>query len=529
MFSVIIADDEKRICALLEKSIRWSELGLELIGTASSGDELLKEVAVKNPNIVITDIQMPGTNGIDAIRTIREGNNNCKIVIISGYQEFAYAHNALKYNVNDYLLKPIDAEDLNESLRNITLELSAESSNRASEHSASTVEDSREHFISVLLPLLAKRGYESLDAVNFGYGTKFTDGVFQGMYLYIDTVREGPDIGSLNSLMGKLRDICGKMLGDICSDVLYAELGNGLLIGINYTPRADITHLLQQMFDKICPVIHLFAGFGLTIGIGETVSELSLLNRSLEHAQEIIRYRSAIGHNRLIFWDAIKARLDTVKSVKELDDSIVPVERAIEACSPDAFEKAYNSFLSDFTEQQALINLLFIEKVCDAFSGFIESGFAHYEKAAFIKGQLEFEFMHCADIPSLVEAVRSIIMTELGELKKYLMDKENLPIRQAKEYIYKNYCRPIRLEDIASAVYLSPAYLSNVFKKATGENIVNFINEYRVQQAKKLLISTNMTVEEVATAVGFDSHRYFGNVFKKTMGIKPSEYRKLYQ
>lgn len=529
MFTVIIADDEMRICALLEKSIRWNELGLRLVGTASSGSALLEAVREKLPDIVITDIQMPGINGIDAIRAIRECSNKCKIIIISGYQKFAYAHNALKYNVNDYLLKPIDAEELNESLRNITLELSAEAGSRSSADSAGTAAGSREHFISVLLPLLSKRGYGSLDAVNRGYGTKFTDGIFQGMYLYIDTGRDGPDIGSLNSLIGKLHDMCGKMLGDVCSDVLFAELGNGLLIGINYTPGTDIPHLLQQMFDKICPVINLFAGFGLTIGIGEAVGELSLLSRSLEHAQEIIRYRSAIGHNRLIFWDAVKTRIDAARSVKELDDSIVPVERAIEACSPETFEKAYGSFLSDLSERRALTNLLFIERVCDAFSDFIENGFAGCEKTAFIKSQLEFEFVHCSDIPSLAAAVSSVITTELGELKKHLMDKENLPIRRAKEYIYKNYSHPIRLEDIASAVYLSPAYLSNVFKKATGENIVNFINGYRVQQAKKLLVSTNMTVEEIAAAVGFDSHRYFGNVFKKTMGIKPSEYRKLYQ
>lgn len=528
MFRVILADDEKRICVLLEKSIRWKELGLEPVASCSNGQELFEAVAEHRPDIVITDIQMPGMNGIDAIKSIRENGNDCKIIIISGYQEFAYAHNALKYNVTDYLLKPIDADELNESLRKITLELSSRSGGGSSV-AAPAEKDFRDHFISVFLPMIVKQGCASLDNVNSDYGMHFSEGRFQGLYLYIDTGREVPEVGSLNSLIVKLRDICTTVLSEVCSEVVFSESGSGLLIGINYTGPETMPHHFRQLFDRVSPVIELFFDFGLTIGIGEPVDTLSQLGRSLEQAQEIIRYRSALGRNKLIYWNELKDRLDKMQSIKELQDSIIPVARAFEVCSSSMFCQTYDSFLDDFAQERLLLDFLFIEKVCGVFNNFMSTNFPQHEKTASIKRQLDFELMHCSSIPELAKTIRRVVISTLDEFNQQLADKENLPIRQAKEYIYHNYSHPIRLEDIAAAVYLSPAYLSNIFKKVTGKNLVNFINEYRVEQAKKLLVSTNMTVEEIANAVGFDSHRYFGNIFRKTLGIKPSEYRKLYQ
>ena len=113
---VVIADDEQLICTLLIEIIRWDELNLELAGIAHNGRELWQEIIDKHPDIVITDICMPEMDGIELIRQVREKGIPCRFIIVSGYRLFEYAHNALKYNVEDYILKPIDNTELNTRL-----------------------------------------------------------------------------------------------------------------------------------------------------------------------------------------------------------------------------------------------------------------------------------------------------------------------------------------------------------------------------------------------------------------------------
>lgn len=117
--TVIIADDEQLICELLKSLINWEELHLELIGEAYNGIALYQEILDKHPDIVVTDISMPQMDGIELIGKIRKEGIPCHFVIVSGYRQFEYAHNALKYDVEDYILKPVDAAELNAALKKL--------------------------------------------------------------------------------------------------------------------------------------------------------------------------------------------------------------------------------------------------------------------------------------------------------------------------------------------------------------------------------------------------------------------------
>lgn len=525
MYSVIIADDERRICALLEKSIHWQELGLELAGICTNGTAMLEAVGEKRPDILITDIQMPGINGIDAIRRIRESGNDCKIIIISGYQEFAYAHNALKYNVNDYLLKPIDAEELNASLKKSILELDSAADNLAD---AAGGEALREHFLATFLPAAVEQGNVRLDAVNEKYATRFRPGCFRGMYLYVDTGMNGHEVGDLDPILRKMRDICASLLEPVSHELLFSVYGDGLLLGVNYAEESWSDELLQKLFKRANSVIELFSNTELTVGVGKAGVGLDGLRESLEQAMRVVRYRSAVGSSRVIFYESFCGEYDFSRINRELAGYITGIRSSFEACRRDSFREAYDEFLSGPDGGRPFVRLLYIEKVADAFCAYADENFPKHERAEAVRRDVQFELQHAQSIPVLWEKIRTMISDALDVFDRQLKERENLPIRQAKDYIYKNYQKQIHLEDIAAYVYLSPSYLSNTFKKVTGENIVNFINGYRISQAKNLLVSTNMTVEEIANAVGFETCRYFGNVFKKTVGINPTEYRKLY-
>lgn len=122
--SVLIVDDEFRIGLLIKKLIHWTELNMECLDVLDSGETAVKIIQEKKPDIVITDIRMPKVNGLDLIKTIRESDINVHFIVISGYKEFEYAHKALAYGVEDYILKPVNEKDLNDALHKIGKKLS---------------------------------------------------------------------------------------------------------------------------------------------------------------------------------------------------------------------------------------------------------------------------------------------------------------------------------------------------------------------------------------------------------------------
>lgn len=119
MIKVLIADDELRICELIFRLIDWESLGMSVIAVAHDGRETIKIIKNEMPDIVITDIRMPGYNGVDVIRIGKEYNSDIQFIIISGYSQFDYAQNAIHYGVSDYLLKPVKAEELTKALLRI--------------------------------------------------------------------------------------------------------------------------------------------------------------------------------------------------------------------------------------------------------------------------------------------------------------------------------------------------------------------------------------------------------------------------
>lgn len=125
--SVLIVDDEFRIGMLIKKLIHWSELNMECMEVLDDGEKAVQMVHEKNPDIVITDIRMPRVSGLDLIRIISEENKtNTHFIVISGYKEFEYAHQALAYGVENYILKPVNEEELNDSLKKIAQKINAQ-------------------------------------------------------------------------------------------------------------------------------------------------------------------------------------------------------------------------------------------------------------------------------------------------------------------------------------------------------------------------------------------------------------------
>ena len=189
MIKVVIADDEVRICQLILALVDWEALGLKVVGTAHNGLEAIAMVRTLQPNILITDIRMPGCSGLELIDQVKRDDQSLEIVIISGYAHFEYAQQAIKYGVGDYLLKPISKTELTATLQKLAGRICAQRKNaedeaQQKEKTQKDVALLRENLISGLLD--QKNRKISIGELQEQYGLQVQDGVFQAFLLKMD-------------------------------------------------------------------------------------------------------------------------------------------------------------------------------------------------------------------------------------------------------------------------------------------------------------------------------------------------------
>lgn len=303
--TVIIADDEQLICELLKSLINWEELHLELIGEAYNGIALYQEILDKHPDIVVTDISMPQMDGIELIGKIRKEGIPCHFVIVSGYRQFEYAHNALKYDVEDYILKPVDAAELNAALKKLVQK--TEDVRNLSKEKMASEEDKKllkKFFINNGLQEINQRKL-SLQDIEGEYGIHFEEGLFRMIYVKSDFLEWEEDyVEDSLSIQNKFFDTFQSAFGEECFCIVSDQKSDLLRIGINY-PRENenrIQDILKEYFEHIRNFADLFRGYQLTIGVGNSYAEAYNLAKSGKEAEGTVGSRIVMGCDRILYW-----------------------------------------------------------------------------------------------------------------------------------------------------------------------------------------------------------------------------------
>ena len=532
---VLIADDEELICVLLQKIIQWEELNLELAGVVNNGADLFEAINEKHPDIVITDICMPGMDGIELIKKVRYEQIPCKFIIVSGYRQFEYAHNALKYNVDDYILKPIDNKEINDALRKLVQSIDPTEPNIADNDINGRVqkvsaEKMKRFFLNRIIHEL-KDSESSIEAIEREYGIEFKDGYFQCLHIKLDIIEKTQEFGDdSNSIQNKLILVFKEIFNDCCYQVLVDLSFGSILIGINYaeTQENNIHNCIKKYFEYAKNIIDLFIGFKITIGVGKPYKNIWDFKKSESEANEAINCRIVEGIDRVIYWGRLnlpagiinESRRKQILERLAKDFEILDVED-FEKCIKELFVLVINRFspveMYNLLEQ---IQELFFEREADLIQEFYNENY--------LRKQIHFALTNAISIKDLENAIREPIVQAMKKFLEDVKKRNAKPIRLAISYIEDNYAKQIKLEDIAGEVNLNPVYFSNIFKKEIGVNFIDYLTSYRIKKAKELLSSSSKNVNEVAFSVGYTDPRYFSKTFKKIVGIKPMEYRKIY-
>ena len=534
MLKVLIADDEEKICQLIQKLVDWDSLEMEVIGIAHNGIEALEKIEFLFPDVVITDIRMPGHDGLELVRRSHEMDRTIEFIIISGYRHFEYACTALKYGVSDYLLKPIKKDELVDTLRKIreryrerTKQLTFEERVRLA--LKSDVERLRTTCLSTILYREAgSQGELVLEEVNEQYYYHLQPGLFRMICIKFDyiSMEEGQNLEFLSEKTAQIVEQA--LSGCVYDHELYVE-SSFIYILVNYSEdqRKTVRRQCKVILNELTVLESILAGIQVTIGFGEPVTSLKQIGSSLKNARYLVEQRLVAGTGKLL--EGAIRNSSYLADTDWFTEFNQAMNQALESLDRDAVSGVLGGLKAELMNMPEVTGheiLQMCREVCNLYLFFMKNhriltdhNFLEHFNASVDA---------CASAEQLFDYLMSEILTSYEKAAAEKAQEDNRPIRLAKRYINEHYQQPITLEDVSNAVGFNPTYFSSLFKKETGKTFVEYVSGVRMEQAKTLLKESTLGVAAVCEAVGYSDVKYFTKGFIKYTGLKPNEYRKLY-
>lgn len=528
MLKVIVADDETRVCNLILLLADWEKLGMEVVGTAANGLEALELVRAFTPDILITDIRMPGCYGIELIERAKAEFPALEIVIISGYAHFEYAQSAIKNGVGDYLLKPIQRTELMATLEKLgercraRLE-SATEVEQLKETSRQDVDRQRQRLIEDLAE--GRLGVLTEERLREEYHVEVQQGLFQIFLLKMDYDLDTVTPLSIAIIESKVQKIFSAAVPNLCYEMLFSfrePWGYGLL---HFTAqnRDGVRRTLRDCLNQLTVQQGMLGPVEFSLALGQTSDRSEGLSESLHTARIAAAERLIEGTGRLLegalkpsalreenlperYGRAIEHLVETL-SAEEAGVAVDRLEEAVEEIT-----HIYGQELLDLVDSAGQLFALRLdledrEKVVRDFSA---------------------RCNQCSKAADLFRCLRQFQEEQLALVADRRRSESIRPIRFAKQYIQKHYSEPVTLEEVCASIGFSTSYFSVLFKKETGEGFNKYLTRVRIDKAKELLQGGNVPVAEICTRVGYGDLKHFTQTFKKVTGLNPGQYRKLY-
>lgn len=527
MIKVVIADDEKRICKLVQVLADWESMGMEVVGTAENGLEALELVRAFSPDILITDIRMPGCDGLELIRQAKEIQKGLEIIVISGYAHFEYAQSAIKYGVGNYLLKPIKKDELMETLRSMKerLEKRMEEEEGKALSRQNSLRDRKSLRNSLVKELLSDHPTAlTREILKESYYIEVCDSVLQAFLIKIDCDTTQIKNSALELLQSEISGDFENVLEEVCAErVLHFQdyTGYGILI-YPEEKRPEVRKGMREWLNRLDAKKRLFGEVEISLALGRAVKEPEELPASMSEAKRAVKERLMEGTGRM--FESTQEGNGMARQ-NLLNQYAKTVGNALEAFDAQAVEEACR-MLWNTAEEAELSGADMVELVCSAGRFFVSR--TAVQDAEQVQREFAERCEQCSSVKQLFELLQKEQKQLFEEQEEARKSEATRPIRLAKQYVTQHYREQITLEEVCELVGFSSSYFSVLFKKETGEGFVKYLTRVRMEEAKTLLRETNLSVAEICEAVGYNDRKHFTQTFHKMSGLNPADYRKLY-
>ena len=533
MLSVVVVDDEKWMISLIKRLIDVPQV--EIVGETQKSREALELIRRTKPDVVITDIRMPGMNGLELVEELKKEFQDMDFIMVSGYQDFEYAYQALKLGVCEYLLKPVKQEELRQTLEKLVRKkmpggLAGQDGSDNGLADGDKYSRRKDFMRRIVNGMVEPVSVERVEQIRTS-GLFQEEGMYkQGIMVKIDNLR-GTQPVTINDMNRYVVGICENMKGDLeksAVDVEYiTDKDTGYLL-IFHDNDVQMRNILQKRCSIYIKEENLkYGGYlAVTAGIGSLQEDFKDVPMSFYHAQQALRSRIECGCGECFTYNG-RNQWNGQKILMEEDlDQFIQCLHGLDRTGAQAEWQNYFGRIEIpegkggyyFALAEQALNMIEMElcSLVDFPPDFPESR----------------KYKEALDSCGKKEQLSMILSTYLGEAMDFcgekLRSKEGKLIRLAKDFVMENYSKPIGLNEVAGVVSLNPVYFSTVFKEQTGENFTVFLQNVRISKAKELLKNTRLTIKKVAEQVGYIDEKYFSRLFIKVTGVKPVEYRKFY-
>ena len=525
-YKVILVDDEAEVIDVIEQKIAWNELGFEVVGSATNGVKALELVEKTQPDVVITDIKMPYMDGLELSKRLNDDYRNIHIIIFTGFDEFEYAKEAVHLEVEEYMLKPINSDELIECLKKVKNSLDLEREEKLNVQKL-------ENYFNDVLPILQTNLFVSLieGRVDEEEYVKFVDsykidlkGPFYCCVVFHTSTHHVPEnMEPLLLSMSVEREIKERIAKKFnCKEFIY--LGNTVLI-VELSSKEKMVEF-TDICDKFCKWVNRVIGAVVTAGIGRVCDNILNINNSYEGAREAVSYRVLYGTNRAINIEEIAPNEQNMTLQSE-DSKMHDLFKAIYLGDDKSIEDAVSKEIEKLHKNANTVsqyNLVIMEMV-GAFYRFCANNFIDFND---FLGDINNPYER---VPQMDESTLKnwLIKCSLGvseKLKSVRNSKSRSLVNDAQNIVTDRYMEPdLSLDKVCSIMGVSNSYFSSVFKKEVGKSFVTYLTDYRMDIAAGLILDTNEKSYKIAEQVGYLDANYFSYVFKKKFGVSPSKYR----
>ncbi len=533
---VLIADDEDKVCQLIYKLVDWQQLGMEVVSIVHNGIEALEAIQKYNPNVIITDIRMPGYDGLEMIRRAKEISENMDFIIISGYRHFEYAQNAIKYGVKDYLLKPIKKAEIVDTLSRMREEYLERTRKLTSEEeyriSIKNNLDRLRHifFTDILFKRVSVQARLDVESVNEKYHYTFSPGIFQVVLIKIDGVDTGLKSNS-EYIHDKVVQLINKKIDEYCFDIESIFENNLCYIILNYSEenKKAVRRSLKALLDELLLQKDIIEDLKITIGTGVPRNSICEMFSSMKTAMWAIEQRLVLGVNKVIEGAEV--------SSNELADSTLFAEfnkrlvEALERIDENQVRGAFNYLEESLKRKESSTGHEVIQMAKEAMNLYLftlrKNKFVIRDSDVFFDS-FSMNIENCSSIEEVFDFLSKTIIKSFNQVVVDKKQEDIKPIRDAKQYIKDHYKEPISLEIVSDYVGFNAAYFSSLFKKETNTTFSEYLTGVRMERAKELLKESNLNVATICEEVGYNDIKNFTKGFAKYTNLKPNEYRKIY-
>ena len=549
MIKVFLVEDEYAIREGIKRSVDWAGNGFELVGEAGDGEVAFPKILKEKPDILITDIRMPFMDGLELSRLVKKELPQIKIVILSGYDDFNYAKEAISIGVEEYILKPVSGDNLMAELAKLSDAIKAEQQEAQAK-----------------LKYMADR-----EEIRMLEKQKFLHDIIDGKLSISDSLTTGRELeiditAAFYSVI--LMQIFPRTIGDADIDAYsgtkeeiyikikekYSNLGNVYL----YEQVGDVLCFLEKedsldnlkeniktQIDSIAELMNEYKDMMYFISVGKPVERIRDVNISYKDASKRFAERYLYADSFIFYAEEDDASKDTASDggsrsegsdnldIQNLDVSMISkntifsfMKQGTLSEIDDLIEEYFSRLGKEAIESSMLRQYVLLESLLSALVIFESVGVPR-NKATEMLGDLSAPGKFNDSVDTAKDYLHRLL-TMMLEYRNQLSDmKYSEIIEKAKAYIQEQYRNEdMSLQSVSSHVNVSSNHFSAIFRKETGVTFIDYLTTVRMDKAKDLLMSTSMKTSEIGFEVGYRDPHYFSYIFKKTQGMSPKEYRK---